>query len=209
VQLRLSKPVLILREFAEPARADDVPLSPYKEEPAMSVTGAMRTTGRTVRNALTPATYATGDMDILTKLKKEHREVQLLLDQLVDTETAAERRSLLKQIKSALVPHSRAEEKVVYDAVRALKDKEARQDGEEGYLEHGLADRTLATLGKAAAGSVEFAAAAKVLRELLNHHIREEESNIWSDIKDNFSDDEREQMNRQFEAAKKKEKIPA
>jgi hemerythrin superfamily protein len=175
----------------------------------MSLSGTIRTTTRKVQNALTPATYAEGDMDILTKLKKEHREVQALLDELVDSESAVARKSLLKKIKLALVPHSRAEEKVVYDAVLALKDKEARQDGEEGYLEHGLADRMLATLGKASAASIEFAAAAKVLRELLNHHIQEEESNIWSDVKDNFSDEQRIAMNRQFEAAKKKVKIPA
>jgi hemerythrin superfamily protein len=174
----------------------------------MSLSGTIRTTSRKVGNALTPATYAEGDMDILTKLKKEHREVQLLLDQLVDTDSAAERKSLLKKIKAALVPHSRAEEKVVYDPIRALKDKDAQQDGEEGYLEHSLADRMLATLGKAAAASVEFAAAAKVLRELLNHHIREEESNIWSDVKDNFSEEQRYAMNRKFEAAKKKVRIP-
>lgn len=175
----------------------------------MSLTGAVRTTTRRVENALTPATYAEGDMDILTKLKKEHREVQLLLDRLVATGGTAERKSLLKKIKTALVPHSRAEEKVVYNAVRALKDKKAQQDGQEGYLEHGLADRMLAVMGKVSAGSVEFAAAAKVLRELLNHHIREEESAIWSDVKDNFSDEERMAMNRKFEAAKKKVKIPA
>ncbi|MBV9063982.1 MAG: hemerythrin domain-containing protein [Alphaproteobacteria bacterium] len=174
----------------------------------MSLAGTIRTTARRAQSALTPATYSQGDMDILTKLKKEHREVQLLLDKLVDSERAAERKSLLKQIKGALVPHSRAEEKVVYDALRALRDKEAKQDGEEGYLEHGLADRMLATLGKASAGTVEFAAAAKVLRELLNHHIREEESSIWSDVKDNFSDEQREQMNRDFEAAKKKVRVP-
>jgi len=174
----------------------------------MSLTGAVRVTKRRVQNALTPATYAEGDMDILTKLKKEHREVQLLLDQLVDSDSAPERKALLKQIKAALVPHSRAEEKVVYDALRGLKDKDARQDGEEGYLEHGLADRMLMTLGKIGnVKSVEFGAAAKVLRELLGHHIREEESAIWSDVKDNFSDEEREDMNRRFEAAKKKVKM--
>ena len=175
----------------------------------MSLTGTIRTTTRKVQNALTPATYAEGDMDILTKLKKEHREVQALLDELVDSETASQRKSLLKKIKLALVPHSRAEEKVVYDALLALRNKEARQDGEEGYLEHGLADRMLATLGKAPAASIEFAAAAKVLRELLNHHISEEESNIWSDVKDNFSEEERYAMNWRFETAKKKVKIPA
>jgi hypothetical protein len=181
-----------LANSAEPAPKGRVAFSYPKRGHAMSLTGTIRTTTRRAQNAMTPATYAQGDMDILTKLKKEHREVQLLLDQLVDTGSAAARKALLKKIKMALVPHYRG----------------AKQDGEEGYLEHGLADRMLATLGKASAASIEFAAAAKVLRELLNHHIREEESNIWSDVKDNFSDEQREQMNRDFEAAKKKVKIP-
>lgn len=175
----------------------------------MSLTGTIRTAKRKVENALTPATYAEGEMDILTKLKKEHREVQLLLDELMDAQGAGPRKALLKKIKQALVPHTRAEEKVVYNAVLALKDKEARQDGREGYLEHGLADRMLAILGKISnANSVEFSAAAKVLRELVNHHVREEENEIWSDVKDNFSEDERYEMNRRFEAAKKKVKMP-
>lgn len=175
----------------------------------MSVTGAIRKTTRKVSNALTPATYAEGEMDILTKLKKEHREVQLLLDELVNATGAAQRKSLLKKIKGALVPHTRAEEKVVYDALLSLREKDVRQDGEEGYLEHGLADRMIATLSKIQnANSIEFSAAAKVLRELISHHVREEESNIWSDVKDNFSEEERYEMNRRFEAAKKKVKIP-
>lgn len=175
----------------------------------MSFAGTVRMTARKVTNALAPATHAEGDMDILTKLKQEHREVQALLDELVDSTNAAQSKALLKKIKIALVPHARAEEKVVYDPLRKLKDKEVKQNSEEGYLEHSLADKMLMTLGKTRnANSPEFRAAAKVLRELLNHHIREEESAIWSDVKDNFSDEQRHEMNRRFEAAKKKVKIP-
>lgn len=175
----------------------------------MSLSGTVKKTSRKVVKALSPAPDEQGDMDILDKLKQEHREVEGMLDDLVDSDSAAERKTLLKKIKAALVPHVRAEEKVVYDPVIALKDKDAKQDGEEGYLEHGLADRMLLTLGKISnANSPEFSAAAKVLRELVKHHVQEEESNVWSDVKDHFSEEERIQMNRKFEAAKKKVKIP-
>lgn len=155
----------------------------------------------------------TGDaqeQDILDTLKREHREVEGLLDDMVESSGAAARKALLRQIKKALVPHVRAEEKVVYDAVIALRDKDAKIDGSEGYLEHGLADDMLKKLGKLEnAASAEFTAAAKVLRELVKHHVEEEESNIWSDLEDNFSDEQRVEMNREFLAAKKKVRIPA
>src|SRR6185369_3715245 len=86
------------------------------------------------------------DRDILDKLKEEHDQVKDLLGRLVESENAAERASLAKQIKAALVPHSKAEEKIVYDAIIALTDKDAKVDGHEGYLEHHHADLALKTL---------------------------------------------------------------
>ena len=49
--------------------------------------------------------------------------------------------------------------------------------------------------------------AGKVLRELITHHVAEEERNIWKDVKENFSDDDRARMNSAFLAAKKKVKV--
>ncbi len=150
------------------------------------------------------------DMDILDKLKAEHDKVKGLLGKLVDSEKAAERTSLLKQIKAALVPHTRAEEKVVYDAIIALKDKTSKVDGNEGYFEHAHADMALKTLGTIRpASSPEFTAGAKVLKELVEHHIEEEERNVWRDVRKNFDGDARIEMNRAFETAKKKVKVPS
>jgi iron-sulfur cluster repair protein YtfE (RIC family) len=147
-------------------------------------------------------------MDLLDTLKEEHELVAGLLKKLVESERAAERRSLVKQIKENLVPHLRAEQKVLYDAIIALRDKEAQQDGEEGYIEHALADKTLAKLEKIAnATSPEFGAMAKVLNELVEHHVQEEERNVWADAKDNFSTDERKAMNQTYLAEKKKVRL--
>lgn len=146
-----------------------------------------------------------GDADILDTLKKEHEEVAEMLSQLVKSDRGAERKAILKQIKSALVPHLRAEEKVVYNAIYGLKDKDAKQDSSEGYMEHQLGDTMLATLEKIDdAMSPEFSAGAKVLKELVEHHVEEEETNVWSDTKKNFSAEVRIEMNRKFLAAKQK-----
>ena len=148
------------------------------------------------------------DMDILEKLKDEHDQVKELLGKLTESENAAERASLAKQIKAALVPHTKAEEKVVYDAVLALKDKDAKTNGHEGYLEHHHADLALRKLlSVRPATGPEFAAAAKVLKELVEHHLDEEERNVWRDVRENFDSDERIEMNRAFEAAKKRVRI--
>jgi hypothetical protein len=54
---------------------------------------------------------------------------------------------LLREASRALVPHTKAEQKVLYDAIIALKDKEVQIDGHEGYLEHESADKALQKLG--------------------------------------------------------------
>lgn len=171
----------------------------------MSITTSVKKASRKIEQALTGEQP---QVDLLDTLKEEHEMVQDMLKRLVDADRPAERKSLLKQIKANLVPHVRAEEKVLYDAVLALKDKAARQDGEEGYIEHSLADKTLARLEKITnAMSPEFGAAAKVLKELVEHHVREEESNVWSDARENFSSDERKLMNQRYLAEKKKVRI--
>ena len=148
------------------------------------------------------------EADLLDTLKEEHELVSELLKKLVDSDDAQERRSLVAQIKANLVPHVKAEQKVLYDAIIALKDKDAQQDGEEGYIEHKLAAETLQLLGKISnTMSPEFSAASKVLKELIEHHVEEEERNIWRDVRESFSEKQRIQMNRKFEAAKKRVRV--
>jgi hemerythrin superfamily protein len=170
----------------------------------MTVRTSIEQAAKSVMGALTPAE---GETDILDTLQTEHDEVQDLLEKLVDSDAAREQKQLVAKVKRALVPHTKAEERVVYDAVLALRGKEAKINGNEGYIEHGLADTTLKKLDKLPANSPEFKATSKVLKELVNHHVQEEEKNIWTQVKENFSDEQREKMNRDFLAAKQKVKI--
>jgi hemerythrin superfamily protein len=171
---------------------------------AMTVRTSLEQAAKSVMDALTPGE---SQPDILETLQAEHDEVQELLGKLVDSDAAREQKALVAKIKQALIPHTKAEERVVYDAVLALRGRDAKIDGNEGYIEHGLADATLKKLDKLTANTPEFKAAAKVLKELIDHHVEEEERNIWAQVKENFSDEQREQMNRTFLVAKKKVKV--
>lgn len=171
----------------------------------MTVRTSLESATKTVLGAL--SLQSDTQPDILETLEAEHDEVQELLGKLVKSENAREQKSLVAKIKAALVPHSKAEEKIVYDRVLALKAAPAKVDGNEGYIEHGLASETLKKLDKLTANTPPFKAAAKVLKELLDHHIKEEESNIWARVRENFSSEQRQRMNRDFLAAKKKVKV--
>jgi hemerythrin-like domain-containing protein len=174
----------------------------------MRVKTVMRQAARAIGNTFSSSDSEVESTDILDTLKKEHEEVKDLLQDLSDAETAAQRRTLVQKIKAALVPHTKAEEKVVYNAVIALRDKEAQMDGHEGYLEHEWAAKTLQRLqANTNAASPEHKAAGKVLKELVEHHIDEEEKNVWADVKKHFSDEDRKQMNVAFFAAKSRVKL--
>jgi len=170
----------------------------------MTIRTSIAQATRSVMGTLNPQE---SENDILSTLQAEHDEVQEMLEKLNGSDNAREQKQLVARIKAALVPHNRAEEKVVYDAVLALKGREARVDGHEGYIEHNLGGITLKKLEKLTANTPEFKAAAKVLKELVDHHVEEEERNIWSLVRRNFSAEDRAAMNRDFLAAKKKVRV--
>jgi hypothetical protein len=174
----------------------------------MSVKSKVKSATKAVVRAITPQANGPQHTDILDTLKEEHDEVKSLLGELQDAHSSSQRKALVHKIKLALIPHAKAEQKVVYDAVIALRDKDAQVDGHEGYLEHDLAAETLQRLaGISNATSPEHKATAKVLKELLEHHIKEEESSVWSDVKKNFSHQDRTSMNVAFIAAKSRVKV--
>jgi hemerythrin superfamily protein len=166
----------------------------------MTIRTTIESATKSVMGALSPSP---GEPDILDTLHAEHDEVRDLLEKLTESETAREQTSLVAKIKLALIPHAKAEEKVVYDRVAALSEEEAKVDGAEGYTEHALASATLDQLAATTPNTPEFKASAKVLKELIDHHVKEEERDIWSLVKENFSAEQRAQMNTEFLAAKK------
>ncbi|UVO54066.1 hemerythrin domain-containing protein [Sphingomonas sp. SUN039] len=142
-------------------------------------------------------------MEITKALKEDHKELKSMLDTINSSEDAVEIRTTFEAFAELLGKHSKAEEKVVYDALIGTGDDETEVDAHEGYTEHMLADTLLKKL-KAGTDplSAEWRAEAQVMQEILEHHIKEEEDTIFDDVKDNFESNEREEMGAAFEKLK-------
>jgi hemerythrin-like domain-containing protein len=119
---------------------------------------------------------------ILEKLHEEHERVRKILSDLSETTTNAvkTRPKLLEQLRELLLPHMAAEKKAFYKPLRkADADPEQLVTVLEAYEEHRHAKEALRRLEKADPESAVFTARLSVLKELVEHHIEEEESKVF------------------------------
>jgi len=92
---------------------------------------------------------------------------------------------LLRKIDALLTPHARAEEELVYPAFAASEDAEDGEDAEEardavaeGFEEHALVHQLCAQLKELPEVDDVWCAKAKVMMDLVEHHVREEENTM-------------------------------
>jgi hemerythrin superfamily protein len=142
-------------------------------------------------------------MMILDALKADHDDAKTLLNTILEIEEAAERNDLFKEFKKMITAHNRSEEKVLYRRLEATE--EAGSEGLEGEVEHEAADRLVADLSHMRAkDSDRWTARCKVLQELLEHHIEEEEDAVFKTARKLFDKSTLEKMGEEFAAEKLK-----
>lgn len=141
-------------------------------------------------------------MLIYDALKKDHDTVKGLLAQLVNLQKGDEsrRHDLIEQIRDELIPHSRAEEYVFYNSLRAIDA--AKDIVMHGYQEHMEAETMLRMLQVRDTIDLEWKDTALKLKKALEHHIAEEEGRIFSVAKQLFTDVEAQSMAEAFESLK-------
>jgi iron-sulfur cluster repair protein YtfE (RIC family) len=111
-------------------------------------------------------------------LKQQHRQVRDLFKRVEKTDDAGRRRRLLDEIASALKLHTALEEQVFYPAVREINAK-AEEMIDEAFEEHHVVDLVLAELPDLDPEDERFQAKMTVLEELVDHHVREEEKEMF------------------------------
>jgi hemerythrin-like domain-containing protein len=122
------------------------------------------------------------DKDAIAVLKADHQKVRGLLGQLEETtERGANRRqALLDRIEQELKIHTKIEEEIFYPAFReAARKQDDKKLYYEAVEEHHVVDMVLPEIKDTEPGSEEFAAKAKVLKDLVEHHAEEEESEMF------------------------------
>lgn len=112
-------------------------------------------------------------------LKRQHRQVEKLFKQCEKSEDPRQRRQLMEQIASELKLHTKIEEEVFYPAVRELGTSKAEEMIDEAFEEHHVVDLVLAELPKVDPEDDRFQAKMTVLSELVEHHVEEEEEEMF------------------------------
>ena len=122
--------------------------------------------------------------DAISLLSEDHDKVQALFKQyekLKESGTAEEKNALAAQICMELTVHAQAEEEIFYPAVRdAIDDDELMNEAD---VEHASAKDLIAQIGDTDADDELFDAKVKVLGEYVNHHVDEEEKEMFPKAK--------------------------
>lgn len=134
--------------------------------------------------------WTAAEPDALQILEAEHRRLEELLKKGEETTEAARqtRRDLLRTITAEVDRHEQKEERILYPALQA--HPEARDLVSEGYQEHHVADVIIEELHAVATDDEVWGAKFKVLKENIEHHIKEEEGEMFRIARGVFSRDE-------------------
>ena len=142
-------------------------------------------------------------MDAIRLLEDDHKAVKKLLDELESTTERGvkTREELFARIKRDLNAHEVIEEEIFYPALK--EHAEAKEIVIEGYIEHNMADELLADLDATPVDDEKWGPTAKVMKESIEHHIEEEEGEMFSIARKVLEDDELETLGERMGARKK------
>ena len=135
-------------------------------------------------------------MEATKLLKQQHDEVKELFKQFEAAEEDSEKQELFEQIADDFAAHGAIEEKIFYPAVYVGQLKEKLQEAVE---EHLSAKRVVADLLEMDPSDGQFDPKMKVLKELIEHHVEEEEGELFPLVQQNFAREELETLGEQME----------
>lgn len=142
-------------------------------------------------------------MNALDLLKDDHRKVEKLLAQIASTsETDSEKREkLFREFTAEMQTHEIIEEEILYPA---LKDHpKAKEVVLEGYEEHHVVDTIMSELEEVPFDDETWAAKFSVMKENVDHHIEEEEEDMFEKAEDIFDSGELKTLGARMQERKK------
>ena len=145
-------------------------------------------------------------MDAFELLKKDHEKVSGIFEKL-DTTTergVKTREELFTQLKNELDVHAQIEEQIFYPALEEAD--ETHEITLEAFEEHAVVKQLLAELEELSKDDETWGAKLKVLKENVEHHVEEEEGEMFTGARKVLSSEQIEALGARMEAAKKEQK---
>ncbi|ABA74147.1 MULTISPECIES: hemerythrin domain-containing protein [Pseudomonas] len=144
-------------------------------------------------------------MNAIDLLKTDHEKVKGILNQLSEsTDRALKKRAeLLDKLELEITIHTQLEEQILYPAFKEAGDKEQDEMYYEAKEEHRTVDSlVLPDLKSTDPSTPEFAGRVKVVKELLEHHIEEEETEMFPQARKLLGKAKLEELGKEMEVMK-------
>jgi hemerythrin superfamily protein len=125
-------------------------------------------------------------MNAIEMLKKQHREVAKLFEKFEQAKSAGARQHLFEQIADKLAVHATIEERHFYPSVKNKATEDLLLESVEEHLEM---KRLIADLLRLDAHDENYAAKVKVLQEDVEHHVEEEESELFPKVEESMNEE--------------------
>ena len=154
---------------------------------------------RSTRRKTSPRT------DAISILKGDHQTVRQLLRRLDNTTDKAttRRKDLLSEVENEVKVHTTVEEEIFYPAFKeAVRSKSDKEIYFESLEEHHVVDLVLPEIKSTDAASEQFGAKAKVLKDLIEHHAEEEETEMFPKARKVMSPDELVELGKEIHSRK-------
>jgi hypothetical protein len=148
-------------------------------------------------------------MNAFELLKKDHEKVSGIFEKLdATTERGVKtREELFTQLKTELDIHAQIEEQILYPVLKEAS--ETKDITLEAYEEHAVVKQLLAELEEMPKDDESWGAKLTVLKENVEHHVEEEEGEMFRDARKVLSADQIEDIGNRLQAAKEQKKAQA
>ena len=141
-------------------------------------------------------------MDAITLLKDDHDRLKKLLNELdATTERGVKtREQLLARVKNELTVHESIEEEIFYPALK--EHPKTKEITLEAYEEHHVVDMVMKEIEGLPFDDERWGAKFTVMKENIEHHIEEEEGQMFKQARQVFEDEELEALGERMAARK-------
>ncbi len=146
-------------------------------------------------------------MDAIKLLKEDHKKVKALFEEVegLGERAATQRKNLFQKIDQELTLHAKIEETLFYpEFKKRAEDSEERDEILEAYEEHGVVKVMIGELEDLDPKDEKYKAKLTVLKELVLHHVKEEEGELFPMARELFEPEELNKIGDRIVAAKEK-----
>jgi iron-sulfur cluster repair protein YtfE (RIC family) len=141
-------------------------------------------------------------MNAIELLTQDHEKVKKLFEEAQRTSDMTEKTKLFDQIDTELAIHAEIEEAVFYPALE--QHDELKEMVAEAREEHEQVEELLLEIEDLATEGTDFDGQLSTLKETVEHHVSEEEGEMFPKVRDVLAEDALDQLGRELESAKGK-----